>query len=47
MTFLLLKYNDCRLIIFVYSRYYWEAHFESFMVATMAWVIAMEYLCHK
>ena len=47
MTFVLLKYNDCRLIIFMYSRYYWEAHFESFMVATMACVTVMDYLCHK
>ena len=47
MTLLLLKYNDYRLIIFMYSRYYREAHFESFMVATMAWVTVMEYLCHK
>jgi hypothetical protein len=34
-TFLFLKYYDCMLIIFMSSRYYWEANFESFTVATM------------
>jgi hypothetical protein len=26
---------------------YWSHHFKSFTVATMAWLITMEYMCHK
>jgi hypothetical protein len=25
----------------------WSHHFENFTVATMTWLTAMEYLCHK
>ena len=47
MTILLLKYNDCRLIIPMSSRYYWEENFERFTVATMAGLTVMAYQCHK